>query len=259
MDRATAERVARFVRLGGTLFATMTTSFFDENGNRHPRPLLADVFGIESIEETLHYNDGCGYLSIEDAALRNAAGLAATTGGFSTAFRCTYSERSEPIASLFVPMAGSYDEFPTEKYVAVTRTPAGKGQCYYFAGDIRATLTNHGLVELKRLLTHLLATSCDAELKVSGAFQTLAVALREQKASRRLLVHFMNYTGQMKRPIDETIPCRDIEVTLRTSSPVKSVRLLRADQPVGFTRTAGGVRFTVPRVDLYEVAVVQSE
>ena len=83
--------------------------------------------------------------------------------------------------------------------------------------------------------------------------------LREQPAARRRLVHFVNYTGQMKRPVDRTIPCRDVAVTLRGLPPVASVSLLRAGGTLPFAQDpgSGDVRFTVPSIERYEVASVQ--
>ncbi len=257
LDQASADRIAKYVEGGGTVVASMATSFFDENGVRRARPALADVFGIASVGETVSYNDGCGYLAIGDEALRKAGGLAALTGGFSHAFRCEFTGAAVPLGAQYVPMAGSYDEFPDEKYTAFVRTSYGKGTCFYFAGDIGATVTNHGLVELKRLVKHVCGAAYDAELQVEGAFESLAVTLREQREEKRRLVHFVNYTGQMRRPIEESIPCRDVVVTLKTDGPAASVSLLRAGTALPFERTSDGIRFTVPVVDLYEVAAVQ--
>ena len=259
MDDETARRIERFVADGGTLVASMTSSFFDENGGRRETPALADVLGIRSVEESLRSQSGCGYLTFDEPAFREAAGLAEMSGGFTSALRCTYSERSTPVASMFRPMAGSYDVFPTETYPAVVVTTYGKGRCVYFAGDIGATQGDYGLVELKRLLEHVLTTAYAPELSVEGVFESCAVTLREQREEKRLLVHFVNYTGQMRRPIDRTIPCRDVAVTLRTPSPdaVTSVTLLGSGEALPFEKNADGIRFRIPEVGTYAVAAVQ--
>ncbi len=259
LSDALAAKVARYVADGGTLLATGATSFYDTDGKRRPAPALAEVLGVRSVDEALTYGDGCGYLSVVDDALREAGDLAELTGGLSHVFRCTFAPDARPLAAQFVPMAGSYDAFPTERFVAAVERRHGKGRVVYVAGDLGATLANHGLVELKRLLAHLGTTAYVPEIEAEGAFESCAVLLREQPAARRRLVHFVNYTGQMKRPVDRTIPCRDVAVTLRGLPPVASVSLLRAGGTLPFAQDpgSGDVRFTVPSIERYEVASVQ--
>lgn len=89
LDPESAANITNYVRNGGTLFATMTTSFFDAAGSWLNRPSLADALGIGEVMSVHHYGNGCGYLDIEDPELLREGGVAPLTGGFGTALQCT--------------------------------------------------------------------------------------------------------------------------------------------------------------------------
>jgi hypothetical protein len=79
---------------------------------------------------------------------------------------------------------------------------------------------------------------------------SVEVVLRSQNGGKRKLLHLVNFTGEMTRPITTTVPLRDVRVTL--PGVTKAYTLMHPQTlPV-----AGGV-VTIPRVDQYEVLVLE--
>jgi hypothetical protein len=86
--------------------------------------------------------------------------------------------------------------------------------------------------------------------------QTVEVELRHSADGSQLLIHFVNNTGDMQRPIAEIIPIRDVRVRLRCAAP-KRVRALRAGVDLAFAYDDGQVEFVLPELGVYELVVVE--
>lgn len=80
----------------------------------------------------------------------------------------------------------------------------------------------------------------------------LGVCCEVTEQHGRRLVHLVNYR--------QNGPVRDVRIQFRISDPVSEVALTNPqrdiDMPVPFEQTAGIVRFTVPQVDIYVVALL---
>lgn len=161
-------------------------------------------------------------------------------------------------ASTYIPMEGSYDPFLVEKFSLIVEIIYGKGKSIYISGDIGDTITNYGLNDLKKILQYLLRDNIDSAIKVENAYETVEIELREQQSNRKLL-HFVNYTGCMQRPIDYIIPCRDVKVFLRTSDKVVSVYMAWNGNYIDFKTCSGGIEFLVPVIYEYELVVVNTD
>ena len=250
-------RIRKFAEYGGTVIATFATSLFDEKGKKREKPLLADVFGIDDFGELLRYKPGCSYMET-DGDRRICEGLSSgRTAGFMKSAKCKFSGSTKVIAWMYEPMEGSYAAFPTEKYPSVVISQYGKGRSIYISGAIGETYYNYGLNDIKRLMKNIISFSAQGRVHVENIFETVEVELREQPEKNRLLVHFVNFTGVMRRPIDHVIPCKDIKVSLKSGKKVDRIFTLYNKRELSFDVSDGTIRFNVPRVDEYEVAVVQ--
>ena len=73
-------------------------------------------------------------------------------------------------------------------------------------------------------------------------------------------VHMVNLTNpmMMKGPIREVFPVGPfvVEVDLPAGMEPKEVKLLTAGTAAVYTRTAGGIRVEVPRVEVHEVIAI---
>jgi hypothetical protein len=220
-------------------------------------PLLADIFGIISVEEILKYKNGCTYLKLEGSD-RIKKGLSSEiTAGCHTSLRCNFKEDSTVLASMYYPMAGSYAEFPVKKYPSIVLSNYGKGKSIYISGGIGETYFNNGINDLKRLVKNILTEYNESCFSVENAYETVEVEMRVQNGCNRALIHFVNYTGCMQRPIDKVIPCNDIKVRFKTDKEVSGVYTVYDKKKLEYSVCDDYVEFTVPSVDEYELAVIQ--
>lgn len=71
------------------------------------------------------------------------------------------------------------------------------------------------------------------------------------------MVHLVNNTGDMQRPVSEIIPIREVKVRLRVDVAVKRVHALSTCQDLDFKSGDGIVEFSVYDLGLYEVIVLE--
>ena len=96
-------------------------------------------------------------------------------------------------------------------------------------------------------------------LRVSGP-STITTAVNEQAAEQRCVVHLLHYVperrGQAFDVIEDVIPLRDVEVSLRVEGDVRSVVTAPEGETLGFVVKAGRVGFTLPELRGYQIVAV---
>lgn len=247
----TLAAVRRYVENGGSLIATLSSGMFDETGRKRAENPLHELFGIQSVEETLDYEAGCGYLTLE------GKGPSAPSAGFaSRVFRCSYREGVKTLASSYFPMEGRYSAFEERKFPSVTVNRFGKGRAAYIAGGIGSTYADYGILDMRDIFDGLVERFTQSDLRVENAWPSVEVELRLQPGRPVRLLHFANHTAFMQRPAEDLIECRGIRVSLRTGSPVARVRTLFYPSELPFRETDGRVEFSVDVRD-YELVEVE--
>jgi hypothetical protein len=68
-------------------------------------------------------------------------------------------------------------------------------------------------------------------------------------------VALVNHFGQNGTAFHPAVRLADIPLRMRTERPVRSVRLLRAEQPVKHKTNGPWTECTVPRLDRFEVVL----
>lgn len=259
LGKDACRKIEDYVRGGGTIVSTMAASLFDERGNRFEKPLLSDVQGIEKVEEILTYKRGCSYMHIEGTEWVTEGLSSSVTAGFSKSLKCEFSKNVEILASMYEPMEGVYSVFPEDKYPAVAATEYGKGRSIYIAGGIGETYSKLGINDMKKLFKNILDKYTKPDIIINNAYETVEVELRKQTEKNRLLIHFVNFTGCMQRPLDRIIPCNDLKVSLKLEKKAARVFSLYNSFNLEFSTNANGIEFTVPSISEYELVVVQLE
>ena len=254
MSDAVAARLREYVRNGGRLFATFETGLYDDTGKRRPDFALADVFGVADarrIAGPMRW-DFMKPLA-KDPLL---AGVGREFLPASVYHVAVKSAGARALVQYMQPLKGRYDGVP-----AVSDDPAllvnsyGKGQAVFFTGDYGAMVANFHTPEFLELGRNLLRTLAPPPVEVSGAPGSVEVVLRSQNDGRRLLVHLVNFTGEMTRPIRSVIPVPNVRVTVPAGS--KAYTLFRK-QPLPVTKDARGrAQVTLPRLEEYEVIAIE--
>ena len=97
-----------------------------------------------------------------------------------------------------------------------------------------------------------------AAVVVENAPRSVEVALRSQQEGQRLVLHLINFIGEMTRPIRKVVPLRDVRITLTTETEVNRIFTLMLPQQLAAQKgQSGRTQFTVPQVNECEVIAIE--
>jgi hypothetical protein len=156
------------------------------------------------------------------------------------------------------PLGGRYDGIP-----APSGDPAllvhtfGKGEAIYSPGDLGATIEEFHLPEHLRIVGNSVEQLAGSPVRIEGGAGSLEVVLRSQQHGNRLLLHLINSTGEMTRPIRHVVMLENLRISVRTTRPVKRVHTLMEARDLKAEQASGAVRFVLPKLHEYEVVVLE--
>ena len=123
----------------------------------------------------------------------------------------------------------------------------------------RNALNNYHFVDWSRLVENVLRDIAPSPV-VENAPRSVEVVLRSQQEGQRLLLHLINFTGEMTRPIRRVVPLENVRVTLRTKGEVKRIHTLMRPRTLAPQKIGGEqVQFVLPRMEEYEVVVLEKQ
>ena len=93
----------------------------------------------------------------------------------------------------------------------------------------------------------------DIPLAIDGRYALGASVARTDKGT---VLHLINWSARVKRPVDEITPMVDVPVTYKAPGKVKSVRALVAGKTLPHKVRKGVVSFTIPRIEGYEIVLI---
>ncbi|MCC6293284.1 MAG: beta-galactosidase trimerization domain-containing protein [Bryobacterales bacterium] len=211
MSDRVASRLRRFVEEGGNLFADFETSLYDETGIRRDDFALSSVFGVSAgkgIAGPLRWD----YLKPVTAP-KLTAGITRKMIPSTAYYVRTLPGEGEVAWKFTVPLAGRYDGVPNvsaDPGLVIRRL--GKGLVVYMPGDLGNSINTYHTPELMQLTVNAGAQLGDSPVRVENAPGPVEVVARQQES--RLLVHLVNFTGEMTRPIRKIVPVSNVRLTV---------------------------------------------
>jgi hypothetical protein len=165
---------------------------------------------------------------------------------------------ARPLLRFTKPLAGRYDGVPgISDDPAVLVHPFGKGLSIYSPGDLGAAIHGFHTPELLRLVENAAGSMAPARFELRNAPGSVEAVLRSQNGGKRLLLHVVNFNGEMTRPITRTSPLTEAEVVL-TDGAVRKAYTLMSPRNLDLKREPGGkIRVALPRIHEYEVVVFE--
>lgn len=257
MSDAVAKRLRRYVEGGGRVFATFETSLYDETGVRRPEFALADVFGVKGAGRIAGPRRWDFIQPVARDPLLD--GLSRELMPSPAYYLPLETAGARPLLRFTKPLAGRYDGIPEPSAdPALLVRDFGQGKAAYFAGDLGASIHNFHVAEHVALLEHIARQWAPPPVTLSSAPSSVELVLRSQEGGRRWLLHLVNFTGEMTRPIRKIVTLRDVAVTLAPEAAPKSVRALASGATLALKRgPAGQAEFVIPKLDEYEVVVIE--
>ena len=249
-----AAAIETWIKDGGTLVASFETSFYDEWGGKRKRPCLADALGITSVGI-----EGPCNLDYFDRGSDPIFNDVRSTFIPSPRYRVlvdTASSRAEPLAYYREKYPARYQPLPElSDHPAILRNRHGRGTVVYFAGNIAEHYLEFHCPEHNQIMTSPVREAAEP-LVITDAPGSVEIVLRYQPGQKRVLVHLINLTVEMTRPISRSIVLRDIEISLPFVKDLEKSYLLNSRHRVVF-ETSGGFRTTVPLLEVHDVLVLE--
>jgi len=250
--------LAEYVRKGGTLVGTFETGLYDEHGRRTSGHRLGETFGIRLAGAEAEGPRQWDYL------FRHGGG--AWTEHIRSAYIPSprYALNVEAAEGAEVPL--TFSRALPDRYAglaedsgrpAMVVNSSGNGKAIYFACDLGAALGTWRLAEHLQIVRDLIEQCAPPTVRIPDAPPSLEVSLRRSADAHEVLLHLVNYTGGMTRPMRRVVPLKDLTVELRVPAAVQSVCTLWSPQEIDFEKRKGLISFVIPVLHEYELVKVR--
>lgn len=252
------ENIREFVRCGGSVVAEFETGAYDEMGKpRQTNPLL-DLFGVNGVGEMMAPRSAEEYVLVRP---QNPILAGFKEGEFIP--RPVYSLKCEAAEDVQTPtvflneIAGNYMPLKGESNIpALIARDSKEGRTVYLPSLVGEFYGRLKMAQYQRLIDDVIRWAHSDPIAIEvDAPATLEVEVRRSADGRLLLIHMVNNTGDMQRPISEIIPIAGVKIGLRQNN-VKRIRALRAGVDLSFERCGDLIEFVAPTLGLYELVVV---
>ena len=257
------EQIRSYVQSGGSIMASFETSLYDEDLKPRVEFGLADLLGIRKAGEVIGTNGNAYYQRIERSH--------AILDGFTDTNWLPGAQNRvplKPVQDAVMTVVPGFVRYPPElaypplshtEEPAVVLREIGASRIAYFPGDIERTywLTGHG--DLLRLMHNTIRwlTGDERVVDVDGDGFVEVFAWETDPG---YTVHILNYTNPNAHHgwMQSVYPlgAQNVSLKLPDGAHVKSVELLCAEQSVPFRMEDQVLRFSIPRVEDYEVAAI---
>lgn len=258
LSDAQLESVRRFVERGGSVIVEFETGLYNEQGRLRENAPLMKLFGLSEINDLMKPAYGEEYLRIKQAHR--------VTEGFVLdhfvarppySLRIKKSDESDVHAIFMNEIKDCYSAVKGESDIpALITNSYGKGRVAYIPCLVGDFYNRYKLPDYQMLIGNLVRWAYRKPLPIEiDCPQTVEVELRKQDLGR-VLIHLVNHTGDMQRPISEIIPLKDIKIRLKQDN-VKRVYTLKSRIDLPFTVKDGVMETSLSDLGLYEVVVVE--
>jgi len=251
-----ADKIKDFVRNGGNIISTFETSLYDENGKKLDDFQLKDIFGIENTGNVF------GPLNYDYTSLKDEGHFSLKEIKQKFVYAPTYGMKLKAQAKAKVPvffckpLAGSYAGKPEESdFPFIIENNYGTGRSIYFAGTFGGSLDKFHFPEYYQIVFNLVSELSEPIVRLENAPSSIEVNLRRKGNS--IFLYLINFTSEMRRPIQDIIPCMNIKIHLLMEEKVKSIKALWLEKNLEFAGKGNSISFILPVIEDYEVMEIK--
>ena len=252
------EVIMEYVYNGGSLAAFFESGFYDETGRSAKRTEWLEFLGIEKIKGAFRpaaYEEYMLLYGDNLPGMRRDRILAPRTYN---ALKIIPGKDSKILARFLNEIGGYYAKTQgVSEFPAVILSERGKGKVAYCSGTLFESFTKFHLDDHLDVYKSIMRTlSADSRLQIeTDAPGSLAVEIRRNE--KYTLVHLINTTGDMKRPIGRIVPLKNVDFSVRFPKKPRSVRAAVSRTELEFEKTNGYLKFKVPEIAAYELVVIE--
>ena len=247
--------IKEFVRKGGKLFASFETGFYDEKGNLLEDKEWKEFLGIEEIEDLFPPMVGENYMTATEEFAGFPKSQLIERPIQTLKVRAKKSTRTplfylKPLPKIYMSLQG------VSASPALLISKYGKGKVVYSPSLLEAFYGEYRIESTSQLITQIVKMLSLEEIIKMDAPSAVEIEVYEQKDSSRYIIHLINATGDMQRPIKEIIPVRNIKISLKVKQ-ARKIYQLNNKETIPFVHEKERIEFVIPELKLYEVVVVE--
>ncbi|MEN6358404.1 MAG: alpha-amylase family protein [Armatimonadota bacterium] len=253
------ECIRQFVHNGGSVVAEFETGAYDETGQaRDINPLLGlfGVGGIKSMMKPVSMEEYVRIKQTHPAIGKLAPGQLIARPTYSLKCvashdTCVPSVFMNEVGGVYSPLKGESDN------PALIASSYGMGRTVYMPSLVGDFYNKFKLPDYEDLIEGIISWAHVNPLMVeTDCPPTVEIEPRWNAQKDKILIHLVNNTGDMQRPITQIITLHDLSIRLRCGSS-KSVKALRAGIDLPSVYHDGIAEFTLPELGVYELIAVE--
>ena len=259
MSDAVAACIADFVKNGGSCLGNFDVGMYHEDGRFAGTSKLAEMFGL--VGEPKLY-DIPFFHSVMFRAGDHPATAPVTIPHHvvpSLDFEWQFTSDVLPLMLAHPPRDGVYSDMPEARYPAYTVRPYGKGFAYYLSGSFGETYALRRAIGYRELVKGF----CDvASRHVVSATDTGVYEASLRRQEDKFLLHIVNKTGAMERPIDKLVPLYNLSFKLDLAdfgiaAKDFAVTARHGGKLADLAQNGQQISFTLDKLDEYELIVIE--
>jgi len=245
-----------YARAGGRIIATFEAGQYDEAGNGVSGEFSKRLFGIEDVEGSFRPAAYEEYMEIAPEGAEILKGFAAgeLVPRYRSALKVNPTQDASVLCHIMEPIGQVYAPLkPKTAYPGIIVQSVGKGYGVYIAGTFGESYHNFAFLEYEEILAALVNHLPGSVPQIlTDAPPTVQMEL--WRRGSQLLLHLVNNSGDMRRPMRYIHPILEINLTLSgvRASGVRSARGV----PVAFRNDEQGVALTLALEEQYDIVVV---
>lgn len=253
------EFIKQFVQNGGSVVAEFETGAYDETGQPRKANPLFGLLGVECIKGMMKPVSMEEYVRIKQThPATEKFTINQLTARPTYSLKCAASKDAfvpsvfmNEVGALYTPLKGESDN------PALIVGSYGMGQTVYIPSLVGNFYNKFKLPDYENLIADIIRWAhVDPMMIETDCPSTVEIEPRWNAQKDKILIHLVNNTGDMQRPITQIIPMSDISIRLRCRS-VKNAKALRAGLDLPITRHGEWAEFTLPKLGVYELIAVE--
>jgi hypothetical protein len=254
--------IEEYVAAGGNVLGNFDIGMYNEDGSFVGSSKLGKVFGLVGTPKILKSPDiGTSYMFKQknDELLDTLSFFRIPAPVLNMEW--SVADDTEVLMRTNHPMPSTYANIPTEdRYPSVLKRKYGKGTAYYISGNYGETATNERNIPDYAKIIRRYCELTSRPTVISDAPGLYEVVLRKQKD--RFILHIINLTGAMARPIESITPLYNVEFQLNlegfgVDKAEYSLRSVRGAKIKNVQKNGSSVMVTLDKIDAYEIIVVE--
>ena len=245
--------IKQFVKDGGILISDSETSIYNLKNEKLANFALADVFGADYSGTNKKYNPFDYFQLASELRTGKLSGINYLPAPLA-ALDILPGKDSEIIGKLCQPLAGRYSAKPSDAVIPfVIKNKFGKGTSYYFAGTFLELYNTHSHVHYRELFKAVIDKEVKLDFELLGAPESVDFTIRKNLDSGETILHLLNYTGGMSRPIDKLVPINGLKI--KSLRKITKARALRKGCDLEIIDGS----IILPQLDDFEVIVLENQ